>query len=168
MMKQMLLIFILLLYTTPTWAQPSLGLDIGSLLYKEANIAIEYRIAEHWSISTSGGMNLKVLKRLATDEETEHDSNFHNNTLPQERTYAHRANASIRYWTKKVYSGMFLSLGGEYRSDYGLDANIGIGYMFSIWEGLSGVILYDTGIIRSNLSERLSLEDLKIGICWIF
>ena len=164
----MVSIFIFLFCAALTYAQPAIGLDISSLLYREVNITIEYKISEHWSTSTSGGMNLKVLKRQVTDEETEHDSNFHQNVLPPERTYTHRANASIRYWTKKVYSGPFLSVGGEYRSDCGLDANIGIGYMFSIWKGLSGVILYDTGIIRSSISDRLSLEDMKIGVCWIF
>ena len=164
----MLPIFIFLLCTMLTQAQPSIGLDLSSLLYKEANIAIEYTISEHWSTSASGGLNLKVLKRQVTNEEVEHDSNFLHNTLPSERSYTHRANANIRYWPQRAYSGIFLSLGGEFRSNTGIDANIGVGYMFAIWKGLYGAIIYDTGIIRSSISEKLSLEDLKIGIHWIF
>ena len=164
----MLLIFTFMLCATLTQAQPSIGLNLSSLLYKEMNIAIEYKISEHWSISASEGLSLKALKRQTTNEEVEHDSNFHHNTLPSERAYTHRGTASLRYWAKKVYSGAFVSVGGEYRSDCGLDANFGIGYMLPIWKGLSGTILYDTGIIRSNISEKLSIEDLKIGICWIF
>ena len=164
----MLLIFIFLLSATLTQAQPSIGLDLSSLLYKEANIAIEYKISEHWSTSASGGLSLKTLKRQITDEEVEHDSNFHQNTLPSERTYTHRANANIHYWPQRVYSGVFLSLGGEFRNTTGIDTNIGVGYMFSIWKGLSGAILYNIGIIRSSISGKLSIEDLKIGIYWIF
>lgn len=164
----MLLIFIFTLCAIFAQAQTSIGLDLSSLLYKEMNIAIEYKISEHWSTSASGGINLKVLKRHITDEEAEHDSNFHHNALPSERPYTHRTKANIRYWTKRVYSGAFLSLGGEWRSDSGLDANIGLGYVFPIWKGLSGVVIYDTGIIRSSISGKLSPDDLKIGICWIF
>lgn len=167
-MKQMLLIFIFTLCVVLAHAQTSIGLDLSSVLYKEMNIAIGYKISEHWSASASGGINLKVLKRHITDEEAEHDSNFPHNALPSERSYTHRTNANIRYWIKEVYSGVFLSLGGEWRSDSGLDANIGFGYMFPIWKGLNGTVIYDTGIIRSSISEKLSLDDLKIGICWIF
>ena len=164
----MLLIFIFALCAMLTRAQTSISLDLSSLLYKEMNIAIEYKISEHWSTSASGGLNLKALKRPITDEEAEHDSNFPLNTLPSERSYTHRTNANVRYWADRVYSGLFLSLGGEYRSNSGVDANIGIGYMFPIWKGLSGTVIYDTGVIRSSVSERLSLEDLKIGVHWIF
>ena len=164
----MLLIFIFTLCAVLAQAQTSIGLDLSSFLYKEMNIAIEHKISEHWSASASGGINLKVLKRHITDEEAEHDSNFPHNALPSERSYTHRTNAKIHYWTKRVYSGAFLSIGGEWRSDSGLDANIGLGYMLPIWNGLSGVVLYDTGIIRSSLSGKLSPDDLKIGICLIF
>ena len=167
-MKKMLFIFIFTLCAVLAQAQTSIGLNLSSFLYKEMNIAIEHKISEHWSASASGGINLKVLKRHITDEEAEHDSNFPHNALPSERSYTHRTNAKIHYWTKKVYSGAFVSIGGEWRSDSGLDANIGLGYMFPIWNGLSGVVLYDTGIIRSSLSGKLSPDDFKIGICWIF
>ena len=36
------------------------------------------------------------------------------------------------------------------------------------WKGLTGNIRYDLGIIRSNREGKLSVQDLSIGIYWIF
>ena len=164
----MMLIFIFLLCAPLCNAQTSIGLDLASFLYKELNIDAEHQISKHWSFSTSAGVNLKALKRKVSNEEIEHTTSFYSDVLPAERPFSHREEFSIRYWANRVYSGMFLSVGGEYRTDTKLDTNIGIGYTFPIWKGLTGSIIYDTGIIRSSKTKMISADDFKISLSWIF
>ena len=130
----MLLILILMLCAILVRAQTSIGLDLSSLLYKELNIGLDHRISKHWSLHGSAGVNMKILKREIGKEELEHDSNFNSNSQPSVRSYAHREKFGFRYWPNTAYSGMHLNIGGEYRTDAGLDATLGIGYMFPIWK----------------------------------
>lgn len=167
-MKQMLLILILMLCAILVRAQTSIGLDLSSFLYKELNIGLGHRISQHWSIHGSAGLNMKILKREIGKEELEHDSNFNSNSQPSVRYYAHREKFGFRYWPNTAYSGMHLNIGGEYRTDAGLDATLGIGYMFPIWKKLTGSIAYDIGIIRSQKTGKLTIEDLKLELSWIF
>ena len=113
-------------------------------------------------------MNLKVHKRNISNEELEHSNSFYAGGLPTERPFTHREKFSVRYWSDKVYSGVMLSLGGEYRTDTKLDANFGIGYMFPIWKGLAGTVIYETGIIRSCKAQKLAIDDFKVELNWIF
>lgn len=164
----MLFIFGLLLCTILSQAQTTIGLEMTSFLYKELNIGMEHKISEHWSISASAGLNLKILKRDIGYEEQEHNANFKSNILPDGRSFAHREKFALRYWTNKAYTGTFIGIGGEYRTDIGLDATFGIGYMFPIWKKLTGSVIYDIGIIRSCRSDKLTLEDLRLELSWIF
>lgn len=167
-MKQMLLIFILMLCAIPSQAQTAIGLDLTSFLYKELNIGVEHKISEHWSMTGSAGINMEILKRDVGNEELEHNSSFHSNSLPDARAFSHRERFALRYWTDKAYYGMFIGIGGEYRSDIGMDANLGIGYMFPIWKKLTGAVTYDLGIIRSYKVGKPGIEDLKLELSWIF
>ena len=167
-MKRMSLVFILLFCTLIAHAQTIIGLDMPSLLYSELKTNVGYKISQHWSLSATAGVNLKTLRRRISPIETEHYEEFYRNSLPEARNYTHRESFAICYWPQLTFSGPFLSFGGEYRSSTGLDACFGAGYMFKIWKGLSGCILYDIGIMRSAKTEKLSTEDINIGINWNF
>ena len=167
-MKRMTLAFIFVLSSLITQAQATLGLELSSLLYSEVKVAFMYRFAEHWSISADAGLNFKLLHRQISNEETEHNSQFPTNTLPESNAHMHRECLSICYWPQTALSGVFLSFGAEYRDISGVDACVGIGYMFKIWRGLHGIAKYDTGIIRAVKSEKLTLRDLNFGLTWIF
>lgn len=167
-MKQMLLIVIIQLSSLFCYAQTSIGLDLASLLYKELNAKVEHKISEHWSMAATAGINLKSLKRNISDEEFEHNLSFHSNALPTQRPFIHREHLSVHYWANSVFSGTFVSVGGEYRTDTGLDARIGVGYMFPIWKGLIGSVIYDIGIMHSSKTDNLLGEDFKIELSWIF
>ena len=164
----MMTVLIFLLCTLQSEAQTAIGTDLSALLYKEIKIHIGHRIGRHWSISASAGANIQELRRHTDDETAGHEKEFPpSQTLP-EAPYTHRESIGLCYWPQAPFSGTFLSFGGEYRSGTGLDATIGAGYMFSIWKGLTGTIRYDTGIIRIASMHKLSIQDLSIGINWIF
>ncbi len=162
----MALVFMILTCSILCQAQSVIGLEISSLLFKEVQMGIGHRIAGHWSISANAGMNLKVLKRHMNSEETAHNESFPSASMPQERSFSHRESISICYWSQYVFNGAFLSIGGEYRDGTGLDANVGIGYMFSIWKGLKGDIRYETGLIMAAKNNKMSADGLSIGIYW--
>jgi hypothetical protein len=86
--------------------------------------------------------------------------------MPQERAFSHRESINLRFWPRSTFNGIFLSFGGEYKEGTGLDANIGIGYMFSIWKGFKGAIRYETGMIMAAKNDKLSSDGLSIGIYW--
>ena len=162
----MVLVFIILTYPILCQAQTAVGLEISSLLFKEVQMGIGHRIAEHWSISANAGMNLKTLKRHMNSEETAHNESFPPASMPQERSFSHRESISLCYWPQCVFNGAFLSVGGEYKEGAGLDANAGVGYMFSIWKGLKGAIRYETGLITTAKNNKMSADGLSIGIYW--
>lgn len=167
-MKQMCFAFIFLLCTLASHAQTIIGLDMPSLLYSELKMNVGYKISQHWSLSAAAGVNFKTLRREISTIEAEHYEEFYRNSLPKARGYTHRESFAICYWPQLAFSGPLLSFGCEYRSSTGLDACFGAGYMFKIWKGLSGCILYDIGIMRSAKTEKLSTEDINIGINWNF
>jgi hypothetical protein len=165
-MRKMVLAFIILTCPILCQAQTAVGLEISSLLFKEVQISLEHRIAEHWSVSAHAGMSLKALKRHMNSEETSHNESFPASSMPQERAFSHRECLNLRYWPQSTFNGIFISLGGEYKADAGPDANLGIGYMFSIWKGFKGAIRYETGMIMAAKNDKLSPEGLSIGIYW--
>ena len=162
----MALVFILLACPILSQAQAAVGMEISSFLFKEVQISLGHRIAEHWSISANAGMNLKVLKRQMNSEETAHNESFPPVYMPQERTFSHRESISLCYWPQCVFNAVFLSFGGEYKAGTGLDANAGIGYMFSIWRNLKGTIRYETGLIMAAKNAKLPSDGISIGIYW--
>ena len=167
-MRQMSLVFILMFCTLLAHAQTIVGLDMPSLLYSELKTNIGYKIGQHWSLSASAGVNLKALRRQSSSIEIEHYEEFPPNSPPEARDYTHRENFAMCYWPQMAFSGPVISFGGEYRSTSGLDVYVGFGYMFKIWKGLSASIGYDVGIIRTTRQEKLTVEDLSIGINWKF
>jgi hypothetical protein len=165
-MRKMVLVFIIMACSMLCQAQAAVGLEISSLLFKEVQIGLEHRIADHWSVSAHAGMNLKGLKRHRNSEETAHNESFPAASMPQERAFSHRESINLRFWPRSTFNGIFLSFGGEYKEGTGLDANIGIGYMFSIWKGFKGAIRYETGMIMAAKNDKLSSDGLSIGIYW--
>lgn len=164
----MTLAFIFMLCSLLVHAQTSIGLELSSLLYSEIRLAFQYKIAEHWAISAEAGVNYQILHRRISAVEAEHNSEFPINTLPDSNEFTHGECLCIRYWPQGAFNGAFLSFGAEYRDTSGLDASVGIGYMFKIWKGLYGTAKYNTGIIRAVKSEKLTLRDLSIGLSWNF
>lgn len=164
----MVTVLIFLLFTLHSQAQTAIGTDLSALLYREVKIHIGHGIGRHWSVSASAGANMQVLRRHTDDETAGHEAEFPLSQELPEVSYTHRESVGLCYWPKEPFTGTFLSFGGEYRADTGLDATIGAGYMFRIWKGLTGAIRYDTGIIRTAAMQKLSIHDLSIGINWIF
>ena len=48
------------------------------------------------------------------------------------------------------------------------DITIGIGYSLKIVQGVYGMIAYNTGIIETKRTGRLTLEGIRAGINYIF
>jgi hypothetical protein len=125
-------------------------------------------MSEHWSISASVGANMKMLQKRKSMIEEEHNSEFPDGIYPKRRKYMHREHIYLCYWPTHIFKGFYISLGGEHRDTDGLDATVGMGYMFNIWKGLNGALAYDIGIIKATENEKLSISDLKVGISWTF
>lgn len=149
-------------------AQAMIGIDMSGLLHSELKVAFGHEVAEHWSLSAAAGVNLRTLQRQVSREEEKHQMEYPTGPELTDVSHAHRERISIDFWPQSVFSGISVSVGGEYRDNEGFDATTGIGYMFGIWKGLTGNIRYDLGIIRSNREGKLSVQDLSIGIYWIF
>ena len=149
-------------------AQAMIGIDLSGLLHHELKVAFGHKVAEHWSLSAAAGVNLRTLQRQVSREEEKHQMEYPTGPELTDVSHAHRERISIDFWPQSVFSGISVSVGGEYRDNEGFDATTGIGYMFGIWKGLTGNIRYDLGIIRSNREGKLSVQDLSIGIYWIF
>ena len=164
----MVLAFIFLLCPLLAFCQTSIGIDLHSLLCSEFKISIGHRMAEHWSIAASVGINMKTLKKDHSPIEEEHNAEFPDGTYPMTKEHMHREHICICYWPRQTFKGIFISLGAEHRDTDGMDATVGIGYMFNIWKGLNGTLAYDTGIIRTTQNEKLSISDLQVGISWRF
>lgn len=149
-------------------AQAMIGIDMSGLLHSELKVAFGHEVAEHWSLSAAAGVNLRTLQRQVSREEEKHQMEYPTGPELTDVSHAHRERISIDFWPQSVFSGISVSVGGEYRDNEGFDATTGIGYMFGIWKGLTGNIRYDLGIIRSSREGKLSVQDLSIGIYWIF
>lgn len=149
-------------------AQAMIGIDLSGLLHHELKVAFGHKVAEHWSLSAAAGVNLRTLQRQVSREEEKHQMEYPTGPELTDVSHAHRERISIDFWLQSVFSGISVSVGGEYRDNEGFDATTGIGYMFGIWKGLTGNIRYDLGIIRSSREGKLSVQDLSIGIYWIF
>lgn len=149
-------------------AQAMIGIDLSGLLHYELKVAFGHKVAEHWSLSAAAGVNLRALQRQVSTEENKHQIEYPTGPELIDVNFAHRERICIDFWPQSVFSGISVSVGGEYRENEGFDATAGIGYMFGIWKGLTGNIRYDLGIIRSDREGKLSFQDLSIGIYWIF
>lgn len=149
-------------------AQAMIGIDLSGLLHYELKVAFGHKVAEHWSLSAAAGVNLRALQRQVSTEENKHQIEYPTGPELIDVNFAHRERICIDFWPQSVFSGISVSVGGEYRENEGFDATAGIGYMFCIWKGLTGNIRYDLGIIRSDREGKLSFQDLSIGIYWIF
>lgn len=168
MMKKTMLVFLMTLSAILCQAQAMIGIDLTGLLHSELKVAFGHEVAEHWSLSAAAGVNFRALRRKVGTEENKHQMEYPTGPELTDVNYAHRERICIDFWPKRIFSGISVSAGGEYRGNEGFDATAGIGYMFNIWKGLTGNIRYDLGIIRSNREGKLSVQDLSIGIYWIF
>ena len=164
----MALAFIFFFCSLVAYAQTNINIDLHSLLRTELNLTIGQRMSEHWSISASVGANMKMLQKRKSMIEEEHNSEFPDGIYPEHRKYMHREHIYLCYWPTHIFKGFYISLGGEHRDTDGLDATVGMGYMFNIWKGLNGALAYDVGIIKATENEKLSISDLKVGISWTF
>ena len=164
----MMLVSLMALSTILCHAQAMIGIDLSGLLHSEVKVAFGHEVAEHWSLSAAAGVNLRTLKRQVSTEESKHQLEYPTGPKLSSVDYAHRERICIDFWPQSVFSGISVSVGGEYRGNEGFDATAGLGYMFGIWKGLTGNIRYDLGIIRSDREGKLSVQDLSIGIYWIF
>lgn len=161
-------IFLLIVCTLISHAQTDIGIDMSALLFREIKVSIGHGISGHWSARAEAGISMKALKRKISKEEIWHDKEFTSSVQLYDRTFTHRESLSICYWPRTCFQGTFLSVGGEYRQGKGLDATIGIGYMYRIWKGLAGVIRYETCILGAAGAETLSVQNLGVGLNWIF
>lgn len=167
-MRRLLCILTLLSARIICTGQTSFTIDLSSILYTELHIDVGYAFADHWSFSTSAGINLKMLRHRDSNVEISHNSEYPINRLPDPDSYLHRESLKFCYWPKHTYESLFISIGAEYRDDCGIDANIGLGYLIPVWKGLKLKIKYEAGIIRSVEAAKLSLRDLYMGISWVF
>lgn len=164
----MTLTLIFLLCALLVRAQTFIGIDLPSLLHSELQISFGHRISEHWSMSASTGVNIKVLYKKISTLDAEHNAEFDSGTPIQTRDYLHRESTDICYWPQGTFKGIFLSLGARYTDTDGLDGTIGAGYMFSIWKKLTGHIRYDFGLTQGTESDSSIANGLRAGISWIF
>lgn len=164
----MTLALIFLLSPVLAIAQTIIGIDLTSALHSELKISFGHRISEHWSVSADAGVNLKLLHRRISSQEVEHNSEFQINPMPEAWEHMHQESISMCFWHQRAFNGAFLSLGARYRDTDGLDGTAGLGYMFLIWKGLTGMIRYDTGLIRTSESGNRTKEGLSVSINWIF
>ena len=167
-MRHMMLAFLFLICPLMMHAQTTIGLDLPAMLYSEIKIIFEHKVAEHWSMSASAGINIKKIYSRISAVDAEHNAEFPYAILPESKKYMHRENISMNYWPHGTFNGIFLSFGAEYRETDGFDGTAGIGYMIPLVGGLKATARYDIGFIRISKSDDKCIDNLCIGLSWTF
>lgn len=166
-------IFCLILAGTETVSAQEKGLGFGfgvtSALKGWAEFVIDYRISEHWSVHAAAGFNARRMISSKAEEFRNHNTEFED-SIPEISISKgmHQESISFRYWPTGVYDGLFFSIGGENREYHGADGQIGTGYSFTIYKGLSTDISYNLRLRESISSDTVLTGEICINLSYRF
>lgn len=135
-----------------------IGVGLYGLVRGSIDIHSGYAFAEHWSLASDISFSYAWLKRVKSETESVHDSEFTEDDIgiaePVDLTYEH---ISFRFWPQKAHAGPYISTGIIHRSGTGMDCTLGIGYAMPIWKSLHLIAGYD-----------LVLSSMELSISYLF
>lgn len=155
-------------------AKACIGIDlIGGLCFKAFRLSGSHCLHEHWTASAEVSIDFGALHHKEDtiwDEHRETIDNDIDNTRDKShfRRPVHEINIGLTFWPASPFKGINLTIGGRMRDRSDPDITIGIGYSLKIVQGVYGMIAYNTGIIETKRTGRLTLEGIRAGINYIF
>ena len=147
-----------------------IGTDLSSAI-RDAGIGVNVgcRIAEHWSVSARACVYPFSINPVLNTTTAEHYQETGRRFISTSSVVGlHESGASLRYWTRDVFSGPMLGAGLLHRNHTGTDLYIEAGCMIRIWRGFAATVTYEKDVIGSAEEERTSGREIKIGLNYIF
>ena len=149
------------------------GTDIiSAVCFSTVRIEAGYGFKESWSAGADIGINIGMIRNEKTEEDTSHRKHLYGSsgtdTTEESGNVFQDISIYIRYWPLGQFNGPFISTGGICRDRKGTDVEIGTGYSFHIWKGLTATIMYKACIFETIENHRLPVKGIRLGLSYVF
>ena len=132
-----------------------------------ASIQIGYGFSTHLSAHAEVTMGFTNAISGRSDLEKEHDRELGKPDAVYSGLYLSEG-IHIRYWTKEMMSGTYIMTGIRYSNADAPFCEIGLGYRFRIWKGISIETGYLLNLTDALKGSRVTGEGFTLGICYTF
>lgn len=147
-----------------TGKNPAGRFGIGASLahdMRSPSLEIQFGYGFHskWSVNGSIGIDLGYIKRHKSKEETDHEKMSEDHIQSTQDTGKLYKDVSVhfRYWTGGTYRGLYFSLGGILPGSMHPDCALELGYMISLYKGLSLELALQTTVFKRDNKIRTGL-----------
>ena len=142
-------------------------LDAGGYMKGLASIQIGYAFSTHLSAHADITMGFTNVTSGRSVLEKEHDLELGKPDTEYSDDFLSES-IHIRYWAREMMSGPYILTGIRYSNADAPFCEIGLGYRFRIWKGISIETGYLLNLTDALKGSRVTGEGFTLGICYTF
>lgn len=144
------------------------GLDLTSLLNRQADIQLAYGFVRHWSITGEAVFCINGQRTDISPYEKEHLNGFTESNATEAESIYHQERLLLHYWPEETFKGISLSFGVQTSAYRNIGLITRIGYTFEIWKGLCMSSSLQLHLDNSPEGITPETDNIRIGIHYKF